>query len=59
MSRIVEELERQGIEVAYENIAIYAVFVSEEGLVERLGLNEERDEFVWLKDLLRTPLPDA
>ena len=38
ISGIVEELERHGIEVAYENIAIYAVFVSEEGLVERLGL---------------------
>jgi len=40
MSRIVEELERQGIEVTYENIAIYAVFASEESLVERLQLNE-------------------
>lgn len=39
MSRIVEELERQDIEVTYENIAIYAVFVSNEGLVERLELN--------------------
>ena len=39
MSRIVEELERQDIEATYENIAIYAVFVSEEGLVERLKLN--------------------
>lgn len=39
MSRIVEELERQGIEVTYENIAIYAVFVAEEGLIEELGLN--------------------
>ena len=40
MSRIVEELERQGIEVTYENIAIYAVFVSEENLVSKLGLND-------------------
>lgn len=40
MSRIVEELERASIEVTYTNIAIYAVFVSEEGLAERLGLNE-------------------
>lgn len=39
MSRIVEELERQGIQPTYENIAIYAVFVAEEGLIERLGLN--------------------
>ena len=38
MSRIVEELERQGIEVTYANIAIYAVFVSEEKLIEELGL---------------------
>ena len=40
MSRIVEELERQGIQVTYENIAIYAVFVSEEVLVEELNLDE-------------------
>ncbi len=39
MSRIVEELERQGIQVTYENIAIYAVFVSEEVLVEELNLD--------------------
>jgi hypothetical protein len=39
MSRIVEELERQGIQPTYENIAIYAVFVAEEGLVARLKLN--------------------
>lgn len=39
MSRIVEELERQGIEVTYENIAIFAVFASNEGLVEKLELN--------------------
>lgn len=39
MSRIVEELERQGIEVTYENIAIYAIFVSEENLADLLGLN--------------------
>lgn len=42
MSRIVEELERQGIQPTYENIAIYAVFVSEEGLVERLKLNDSQ-----------------
>lgn len=39
MSRIVEELERQGIEVTYENIAIFAVFVSEEQLADILELN--------------------
>ena len=39
MSRIVEELERQGIEVTYENIAIFAVFASDEGLQEVLELN--------------------
>jgi len=39
MNHIVEELERQGIEVTYENIAIYAVFVAEEGLVEQLSLS--------------------
>ncbi len=44
MNRIVEELERAGIAVTYENIAIYAVFVSEEGLVESLRLNEELGE---------------
>ena len=38
MSRIVEELERQGIDVTYENIAIYAVFVSEENLIYQLDL---------------------
>lgn len=48
MSRIVEELERQGIEVTYRNIAIFAVFVSEEGLTERLQLNDEPDELAWL-----------
>jgi hypothetical protein len=46
MSRIVEELERQDIEATYENIAIYAVFVLEEGLVERLMLND--DPKAWL-----------
>ncbi|MBP7760592.1 hypothetical protein KA093_02250 [Candidatus Saccharibacteria bacterium] len=56
MSRIVEELERQGIELTYDNIAIYAVFVSEEGLVERLGLNEDIDvESSWLKELFVAP----
>lgn len=54
MSRIVEELERQGIEVTYENIAIFAVFVSDEGLVERLDLNGRNDansieQLAWLK----------
>ena len=44
MSRIVEELERQGIEVTYENIAIFAVFISEENLAERLQLNENTDD---------------
>lgn len=44
MSRIVEELERQGIEPTYQNIAIYAVFVSEEGLIERLRLNDSPEE---------------
>ena len=39
MSRIVEELERQGIEVTYENIAIYAVFISDEDLCDELNLN--------------------
>jgi len=39
MSRIVEELERQGIEVTFDNIAIYAVFVSDEMLAEKLNLN--------------------
>jgi hypothetical protein len=39
MSRIVEELERQGIAPTYESIAIFVQFVAEEGLVERLGLN--------------------
>ena len=48
MSRIVEELERQGIEVTYENIAIYAVFVSGDKLVERLRLNEDSEEVAWL-----------
>lgn len=39
MSRIVDELERQGIQPTYENIAIFAVFISEENLVDLLGLN--------------------
>ena len=39
MSRIVEELERQDINVTYENIAIFAVFASDEKLVEKLRLN--------------------
>ncbi len=41
MSRIVEGLERQGIEVNYTNIVIFAVFASGEELVERLKLDEE------------------
>jgi hypothetical protein len=40
LSRIVEELERQDIQPTYGNIAIYAVFISEKQLVERLMLNE-------------------
>jgi hypothetical protein len=43
MSRIVEELERQGMQPTYTNIAIYAVFVSQEGLMERLELNITTD----------------
>ena len=38
MSQIVEELERAEIEVTYENIAIYAIFVCEEKLAELLKL---------------------
>lgn len=33
MSRIVEKLERQGIEVIYENIAIYKEFVLKQELI--------------------------
>lgn len=57
MSRIVEELERQGIEVTYENIAIFAVFVSKEELIERLKLNDSKrgassvEQFAWLETL--------
>lgn len=57
MSRIVEELERQGIQPTYGNIAIYAVFVSEERLVEELGLNLDKSpapdiqHLEWLKTL--------
>lgn len=57
MSRIVEELERQDIEVTFENIAIFAVFVAEEGLVERLELNDSKrgassvEQFAWLETL--------
>ena len=40
MSRIVGELERQDIDVTYDNIAIYAVFVSDEMLVEKLNLDD-------------------
>lgn len=39
MSRIIEELERQGVEVTYENIAIFAVFASEEKLIQKLQLD--------------------
>lgn len=49
MSRIVEELERQGIEPTYANIAIHAVFVSEEQLTEQLILNVSLEE--WLGGL--------
>jgi hypothetical protein len=49
MSRIVEELERQGVLPTYENIASYAVFVSEEQLVDRLMLNINLEE--WLNGL--------
>ena len=42
MSRIVEELERQGLPPTYENIAIFAVFVTDEGLVEGLKLNDNK-----------------
>lgn len=59
MSRIVEELERQGIEPTYDNIAIYAVFVSDEGLVERLRLNEELDDLAWLEELFLTLPPGS
>lgn len=45
MSRIVQELERQGIKVTYENISIYAVFVASEGLIHRLNL--EKDSIVF------------
>ncbi|HRF28385.1 MAG TPA: hypothetical protein PL051_01970 [Candidatus Saccharibacteria bacterium] len=41
MSRIIEELERQGIAVTYENIAIFAVFASQEDLIGRLNLESE------------------
>lgn len=49
MSRIVEELERHGIQPTYENIAIYAVFVSEEELGERLMINDSPEK--WLSRL--------
>lgn len=39
LSRIVEELERQGIEPNYTNVAIFVEFVSQEGLAERLRLD--------------------
>ena len=52
MSRIVEELERQGIEMNYVNIAIFMEFVSQEGLSERLRLNERvDDDLTWLREL--------
>lgn len=56
MSRIVEELELQGIQVTYDNIAIYAVFVSNEGLAEKLRLNDGEEslrdiELDWLRSL--------
>ena len=49
MSRIVAELERQGIVPTYDNIAIFVAFVSNEGLAERLKLNQEFDELSWLE----------
>jgi len=57
MSRIAKELERQDIRPTYDNIAIYAVFVSDEGLVEKLKLNDSEDclhdtELDWLHSLL-------
>lgn len=56
MSRIVKELERQDIQVTYDNIAIYAVFVSNEGLVESLKLNDNEEHLYdtkldWLRSL--------
>ena len=57
LSRIVEELERQGIEPTYVNIAIYAVFVSEERLVEQIELNQDKSpaydvqHLEWIKTL--------
>lgn len=41
MSRIIEELERQDITPTYANIAIYATFVSQEGLIEQIGLDRD------------------
>lgn len=35
--------------MTYKNIAIFAVFVSEEKLIERLQLNEDCEEFAWFK----------
>lgn len=43
MSRIIEELERQNIQITYDNIAIYAVFVSNEGLAEKLNQNDSEE----------------
>ena len=43
LSRIVEELERQGIQPTYENIAIFVVFVSEEMLSDKLDLLNDED----------------
>lgn len=43
LSRIQEELERQGIVPTYENVAVFVMFVVEEGLVERLGLDKSLD----------------
>ena len=52
MYRIVEELERQGVQPTYANIANFAVFASDEGLARRLKLNEESEkEITWLKEL--------
>lgn len=50
LTRIQEELERDGIEPNYTNVAIYVEFAVVEGLVERLRLNEHLDdELAWIK----------
>ena len=42
LSRIIQELERIGIEPNYTNVAIYVEFVVTEDLIKRLGLNQLR-----------------